>query len=87
MSVPFCFLLNRIYFIRDDNILSVSISRSRAELCEILAIRTFRDFGNSMLHLTLALTTTWSVYKGADPNMLERAREDQISHHELHVRS
>ncbi|GLB41921.1 putative nonselective cation channel [Lyophyllum shimeji] len=74
MSVPFCFLLNRVRFIRDDDPLTSTISRSRAELCEILAIRTFREYGNEMLNLTLALTTAWHIYNGADPQVIQRAR-------------
>jgi hypothetical protein len=57
-SVVFCFLLNRVHFLRqvacpcivsfsqsvnrDQNLASAPLSRSRAELCEILAIRTLR---------------------------------------------
>ena len=74
MSIPFCCLLNRIRFMRDDNILTASLSRSRAQLCEILAIRTFHEYGNSMLQLTVALTTAWPVYNGIDPNVLSQAR-------------
>ncbi|KAF5383692.1 hypothetical protein D9615_003626 [Tricholomella constricta] len=77
MSVVFCLLLNRVHFIRDDNILTATISCSRAALCEILAIRTFRDYGNSMLNLTLTLTTTWSVYNGADPHIIRQARAER----------
>ncbi|KAF9466080.1 receptor-activated Ca2+-permeable cation channel [Collybia nuda] len=77
MSVVFCFLLNRVHFIRDDNLLTASLSRSRAELCEILAIRTFRDYGNSMLQLALVLTTSWLVYNGADPHILSQAKAER----------
>ena len=77
MSVVFCLLLNRVHFLRDDNVLTMTISCSRAKLCEILAIRTFRENGNSMLHLTLVLTTTWPVYNGADPNVIARAGEER----------
>ncbi|KAF9006151.1 hypothetical protein BDQ17DRAFT_1389716 [Cyathus striatus] len=77
MSVVFCFLLNRVHFIRDDDVMSAAVNRSRAELCEILAIQTFRVYGNNMLHLTLTLTTSWPVYSGADPNLLYLAREER----------
>lgn len=77
MSIVFCFLLNRIHYLRDDNILTASVSRSRAELCEILAIRTFRDYGNSMFKLTRSLTTTWLVYNGADPDIITQARTER----------
>ncbi|TFK39792.1 hypothetical protein BDQ12DRAFT_722005 [Crucibulum laeve] len=77
MSVTFCLLLNRVHFIRDDNMMTASVSRSRAMLCEILAIRTLRDYGNSMLQLTLTLTTSWPVYSGADPDIINQAREER----------
>jgi hypothetical protein len=77
MSIPFCFLLNRVHFLHDDNILTATLSRSRAELCELLAIRTFREYGNSMLHLTLTLTTSWPVYNGADAQLLNRAKAER----------
>lgn len=55
----------------------MTISRSRAELCEILATRVFRANGNDILRLTVALTTTWPVYSGADPDLISRAREER----------
>ncbi|KAG5647800.1 hypothetical protein DXG03_007722 [Asterophora parasitica] len=77
MSVVFCLLLNRVHFLRDENLLTKTISGSRACLCEILAIRIFRDYGNNMLKLTLTLTTTWPVYNGADPHMMQHARAER----------
>jgi hypothetical protein len=73
-SVVFCFLLNRVHFIRDQNLTTQPLSRSRASLCEVLAIRTMRAHGNSMLDLALALTTSWSVYSGCDPSLVAQAR-------------
>ena len=75
-SVVFCFLINRVHFLRDQNLASRTLSRSRAELCEILAIRILRDYGDSILDLTLTLTTSWPVYAGADPSVMAMARED-----------
>lgn len=77
MSIVFCCLLNRVHFVRDENIATATLSLSRAHLCEILAIRTFREFGNSMLQLTVALTTCWHVYSGADPAIIAQAREER----------
>lgn len=42
-----------------------------------MASRALRDYGNSMLDLTLALTTTWPVYSGADPAIIACAREER----------
>jgi hypothetical protein len=77
MSIVFCCLLNRVHFVRDENVATATLSRSRAHLCEILAIRTFREFGNSMLQLTVALTACWQVYSGADPAVIAQAREER----------
>lgn len=77
MSVVFCLLLNRIHFIRDPNPFTATLSKSRADLCEILASRVFRENANSLLDLMVVLTTVWHVYSGADPKMLEKARQER----------
>ncbi|KAF7370601.1 hypothetical protein MSAN_00692800 [Mycena sanguinolenta] len=76
LSIVFCLLLNRVHFIRDENIATAAVSQSRATLCEILAIRTLRDHGNSMMDLTVILTTSWLVYSGAEPEVLAHGRQE-----------
>ncbi|KAJ6518806.1 receptor-activated Ca2+-permeable cation channel [Mycena sanguinolenta] len=76
LSIVFCLLLNRVHFIRDENISTASVSQSRATLCEILAIRTLRDYGSSMMDLTTILTTSWPVYSGAEPEVLAHGRRE-----------
>ena len=76
-SIVFCFLINRVRFYRDQNLTTVSLSRSRATLCEILAVRTMRIYADSLLDLALAITTNWPVYIGCDPNVLEHARQER----------
>lgn len=73
----FCFLINRVRFYNDQNLTTASLSRSRATLCEILAIRTMRIYADSLLDLALAITTSWPVYIGCDPSILESAREER----------
>ncbi|KAG7444990.1 uncharacterized protein BT62DRAFT_933403 [Guyanagaster necrorhizus] len=77
MSIVFCFLLNRVHFIRDQGMATASVSRTRAELCEILAIRVLRDYADNMLDLVHALSTSWSVYNGADRALMQAAREER----------
>ncbi|KAF9779137.1 hypothetical protein BJ322DRAFT_1013723 [Thelephora terrestris] len=76
-SVVFCLLLNRVRFYRDQNLMTIPLSRSRATFCEILAIRTMRIYADSLLDLALAITTNWPVYMGCDPNVLEHARQER----------
>ena len=75
-SVVFAFLINRIHFLRDQSNLTVGpISLTRANLCELLAIRILRDNGSSTLDLVRTLTTSWPVWSGAEPHVLEQARQ------------
>jgi hypothetical protein len=76
-SIVFCFLLNRVYFSRDQNLITGPLSFTRATLCELLAMRILRDNGNSMLDLVRTLTTSWPVWSGADPHVIEMAREER----------
>ncbi|OSD02921.1 hypothetical protein PYCCODRAFT_1388954 [Trametes coccinea BRFM310] len=76
LSVVFCLLLNRVYFVRDRHLTTAALSQTRADLCEILAIRALREHAENMLELALALTTSWPVYSGAPNALLERAREE-----------
>ncbi|THU87990.1 hypothetical protein K435DRAFT_762223 [Dendrothele bispora CBS 962.96] len=77
MSIVFCLLINRINFLNDENVATASISRTRAALCEILAIRILREYGNNLLELATALTTSWPVYNGADEEFMRLAREER----------
>ncbi|KAI0708832.1 hypothetical protein C8T65DRAFT_718427 [Cerioporus squamosus] len=76
MAVIFCLLLNRVYFFRDRHLTTSALSRTRADLCEILAMRALREHAHNMLELALVLTTTWPVYSGAPTGLLARAREE-----------
>jgi hypothetical protein len=75
-SVVFSLLLNRAHFIRDKNFMTSALSRSRAILCEILAIRVFRAYGDNLLGLVFVLTTNWLVYSGADETVLKETMEE-----------
>jgi hypothetical protein len=69
--------LNRVHFIRDSGLASRTLSHSRAEFCEILASRVLREYGNSVLDLTVTLTTSWPVYSGADPNLISQVEQER----------
>jgi hypothetical protein len=84
MSVVFCLLLNRVYFLRDEDVTTASVSHSRAELCEILATRVFKTLGGDMYRLAVASTTEWPVYNGADPAIIaqaKRERDDELENY------
>ncbi|KAH9983891.1 hypothetical protein BJV74DRAFT_946355 [Russula compacta] len=75
-SVVFCLLLNRVHFIRDDNLTTSTLSCTRAHLCEILAIRCLREYGDNLLDLVVVAITSWPVYSGADPVTVNLARQE-----------
>ncbi|KAF8507952.1 hypothetical protein BU17DRAFT_57014, partial [Hysterangium stoloniferum] len=77
LAVVFCFLLNRVHFIRDESFSTVPLSRSRAALCEILAIRAMRFHSDNVLELTTVLTTSWPLFAGASPEVLRRAEQEE----------
>ena len=74
-SIVFCLLLTRVHFIRDDNLTTSALSTTRAHLCEILAIRCLREYGDNLLDLAAVAVTSWPVYSGADPVTLNLVRE------------
>ncbi|KAF8448949.1 hypothetical protein L210DRAFT_957644 [Boletus edulis BED1] len=85
-SVVFSFLINRIYFLREqNNLMNGPLFVTRATLCELLAIRILRDNGNSLLDLVRTLTTSWPVWSGADTHVLEQARQLRDDDLEDHV--
>ena len=73
-SIVFCFLLNRVHFLSDQSFTGGPLSRSRAALCEIIAIRILRE-NYSLLDLALVMTTSWRVFSGASDAVLVLARE------------
>ncbi len=75
-SIVFCLLLTRVHFIRDDNLTTSALSYTRAHLCEILATKCLREYGDNLLDLAAAAVTSWPVYTGADPVVLNLAREE-----------
>ncbi|KAG9009327.1 hypothetical protein FRB90_008420 [Tulasnella sp. 427] len=75
MSVVFCFLLNRVHYLRDNNLASTPLSQSRAALCELMAIKLLRDWAESTMDLCIVMTTSWCIFSGAGPEVLEKADE------------
>ncbi|KIM34106.1 hypothetical protein M408DRAFT_5463 [Serendipita vermifera MAFF 305830] len=75
-ATVFCFLLNRVYFYRDQNFSTASLSKSRALLCELLATRTIRQWSN-LIELSNILITSWPVFEGCSNEVLAKGRELQ----------
>jgi hypothetical protein len=65
-----------VHFFRDDNLATTALSRTRAYLCEILAIRCLREYGDNLLDLAVVSVTSWPVYSGADPAVLHLVQQE-----------
>lgn len=74
MATVFCFLVNRVHFIRDQNFTSASVNRTRALFCEILATRTLRRWSN-LIELAHVLITSWPIFEGCSEEVLSKGRE------------
>jgi hypothetical protein len=87
MAVPFCLLLNRAHFQRDRNIATKALSQSRAELCEIIAVRILRYWADETLDLATVMTTSWLVFAGADSQVLAKVEEEEEEsiHKDIHL--
>ena len=65
-----------MHFFRDDSLATTALSRTRAFLCEILAIRCLREYGDNLLDLAVVTVTSWPVYSGADPIVRNLAQQE-----------
>ncbi|KAG8904105.1 hypothetical protein FRB99_002224 [Tulasnella sp. 403] len=75
MATVFCFLLNRVHFLRDQALSSIPLSQSRAALCELIAIKLLRDYAESTMGLATVMTTSWCIFAGAGPEVLAKVDE------------
>ncbi|EJU03811.1 hypothetical protein DACRYDRAFT_21243 [Dacryopinax primogenitus] len=75
IAVPFCFLINRVHFLRDQNFSTRAVSFSRASLCELLAIRTLREWADPM-DLATVLVTSFDLFNGASSEIITAAISD-----------
>ncbi|KAG8904106.1 hypothetical protein FRB99_002225 [Tulasnella sp. 403] len=75
MATVFCFLLNRVHYLRDQALSTIPLSQSRAALCELIAIRLLRDYAESTMELATVMTTSWCIYAGAGPEVLVKVDE------------
>ena len=75
--VIFCFLLNRVHFLRDKALATIPLSQSRAALCELMATKLLRDWADNTLELATVMTTSWFVFSGAGQDVLQKADEER----------
>lgn len=72
LSILFVFLVNRVQFQRDAerDLALQNVNNTRANLCELLAMKLLRTFARDGLQLITALTFPFSTFQGADEDIL-----------------
>ncbi|GHJ86400.1 hypothetical protein NliqN6_2802 [Naganishia liquefaciens] len=76
-AIIFCLLLNRVQFLKDASQLSINtLSLSRANLCEMLAIRVLRGWSERTLPLASLLLTPWALFQGASKVVIDKVSDD-----------
>lgn len=72
LSILFVFLVNRVQFQRDAerDLALQNVNNTRANLCELLAMKLLRTFARDGLQLITALTFPFSTFQGADEEIL-----------------
>ncbi|KAJ8521110.1 hypothetical protein ONZ45_g2146 [Pleurotus djamor] len=73
MAVVYACLVVRSYFqgASDDDLAYAGVMISRANLCEILAMKLLSHFSGNNIRLVAVLTTSWNPLAGATPEVIE----------------
>ncbi|KDQ24626.1 hypothetical protein PLEOSDRAFT_52386 [Pleurotus ostreatus PC15] len=73
LSVVYACLVVRSYFLgaSEDDLAYSSVMLTRANLCEIMAMKLLNGFAGNHIQLVAALTTSWNPLAGAMPDIIE----------------
>ena len=87
ISVVYVCLVVRSYFLTEaeTGLAFANLMLSRADLCEIMAIKLLSRFATNYIQLVAVLTTAWNPLIGANPHVVQevkqvlKAQEDDMS--------
>lgn len=85
MAVVYACLVVRSYFLAqsDTNLAFTGVMQSRANLCELLAIKLLSRFASNYMQLAAVLCTAWSPLAGATPQIMQDVKYVIRSEHGL----
>ncbi|KAF8313679.1 hypothetical protein DL93DRAFT_2113916 [Clavulina sp. PMI_390] len=77
-AIIYVLLIVRSHFqsLADDDLAYAPIIATRADACELIAIKLLREFTNSQLELAAVLTTAWNPLQGAPADVVEIVKVD-----------
>ncbi|KAG8817003.1 hypothetical protein FRC18_000730 [Serendipita sp. 400] len=83
MATVFAFLVVRAHFLSsaEGDLAHAHIKFTRANLCELLAIKMLRHFAKNHIELVAVLTVTWNPINGA-PREIREAVKKRVGGHE-----
>ena len=76
MAVVYACLVVRQYFLAESEseLAFAGVMLSRADLCELLAIKLLNRFATHYIQTIAVLTTSWSPLAGAPPQVIETVK-------------
>jgi len=82
MAVVYACLVVRSYFLTEaeTDLAFAGVMLSRANLCEILAMKLLSRFATHYIQLVAVLTTSWNPLAGATNNVIEEVKHILNSH-------
>ena len=77
LSVVYACFVVRSHFLSEaaNNLAYSGVNLSRANLCEIMAIKLLNNFAANRLALVCALTASWSPLAGAPPQVVNEVQD------------
>ena len=82
MAVVYACLVVRSYFLAEaeTNLAFSGLMLSRANLCEILAMKLLSRFAKNYIQLVAVLTTTWNPLAGARSHVVDEIKQILNAH-------
>ncbi|CAA7265534.1 unnamed protein product [Cyclocybe aegerita] len=82
MAVVYACLVVRSYFLAETetDLAFAGVMLSRANLCEILAMKLLSRFANNYIQLVAVLTTSWNPLAGATPQVIQEVKSILNAH-------
>lgn len=84
MSIVYVCLVVRSYFLAEaeTDLAFANMMLSRANLCEILAMKLLSRFATHYLQLVAVLTTAWNPLTGATEDVVQEVKYSLNAHHD-----
>lgn len=82
LATVYVCLVVRSYFLTEaeTDLAFANLMLSRANMCEIMAMKLLSRFATEHIQLVAVLTTTWNPLAGANPNVIQEVKQILNAH-------